>query len=51
MQQLHIFIQKTLSRIHCATKPVVNSKTGDKPKSPPEVKPEQQTTTSQLQPN
>jgi len=38
-------------KIHCTTQPVVNSTTGEKPQSPPEVQPEQQPTTSQLQPN
>jgi hypothetical protein len=33
------------------TQPVVNSTTGNESHSPPEVQPEQQPTTSQLQPN
>jgi len=53
MQQLPIFIQKPLTKnpLYYTTQPVVNSTTGNKSQSPPEVQPEQQPTTSQLQPN
>jgi len=40
-----------LHKIRCTTQPVVNSTTGNKSQSPPEVQPEQQPSTSQLQPN
>ena len=40
-----------LHKICRTTEPVVNSTTGNIPQSPPEVEPEQQPTTSQLQPN
>jgi len=40
-----------LHKIRCTTQPVVNSTPGNKSQSPPEVPPEQQPTTSQLQPN
>ena len=40
-----------LHEIRCTTQPVVNSTTRNKSQSPTEVQPEQQPTTSQLQPN
>jgi len=40
-----------LHKIRCTTQPVVNSTTRNKSQSSPEVQPEQQRTSSQLQPN
>jgi len=49
MQRLPIFIQKPHTKIRCTTQPVANSTPGNKSQSPPEVPPEEQPTTSQLQ--
>ena len=43
--------RKLLHKIRCTTQPVVNFTTGNKSQSPPEIQPEQQPTTSQLQHN
>jgi len=47
----YLFRNSYTKPLYCTTQPVVNSTTGNKSQSPPEVQPEQQPTTSQLQPN